>query len=274
MPPVKILIRYLLILLALAVLAIGVSTKAVRSSILQALSLPASRASGATAATSPRLEDPQTFLANPAAVYCRDLGYDFEDVDDGAGGKRGVCVMPDGGRCDAWDFLAGKCAPEHSYCAQQGHGLRVETDGKNPFSREYAVCLDKNGKSLGAATDLDGIPQKVKGSHCGDAANVAQGNNLGGSVPFVGGPAIQHNPALTGAPPASFDWRNTTYLGATGNWLTPIKDQGSCGSCWAFGAVGQTEAVLKIAAGNPGLTPNLAEEYLVSDCTTDRKSVV
>lgn len=267
MVPTKAVVKYLIIFLALVVLAIVVTTEAVRSSTLHASNLPASPARAATATTSPQPNSLSTFLANPAAVYCLDLGYDFEDVDDGAGGKRGICVMPDGVRCDAWDFLAGKCEPEHSYCAQQGHGLRVETDGKNPFSREYAVCLDKNGKSLGAATDLDGIPQKVKTSHCGPPANSVQSNNLGGSVPLVEDPVIQHMAASAGAPPASFDWRNTTWLGKTGNWLTPIKDQGSCGSCWAFGAVGQTEAVLKIAAGDPGLTPDLAEEYLVSGCS-------
>lgn len=73
-------------------------------------------------------------------------------------------------------------------------------------------------------------------------------------------------PIQTGTPPASWDWRNVTSNSVSGDWTSPVKDQGNCGSCWAFAAVGQTEAVLNLAVGNPNLDKNLAEEYLVSDC--------
>jgi C1A family cysteine protease len=66
----------------------------------------------------------------------------------------------------------------------------------------------------------------------------------------------------------SFDWRN--YQG--GNWLTPIRNQGDCGSCWAFAAIGVTEAALNIASGNPNLDKNLSEQYLVSDCDREHGS--
>jgi hypothetical protein len=48
--------------------------------------------------------------------------------------------------------------------------------------------------------------------------------------------------------------------------MTPVKNQGSCGSCWAFSTVGVVEAVHNIGAGDPDLDLNLSEEYLVSDC--------
>jgi len=53
---------------------------------------------------------------------------------------------------------------------------------------------------------------------------------------------------------------------ATGaDWsVTPVKDQGSCGSCWAFGTLGGIEAVHKQKTGS---TVNLAEQQLV-DCST------
>jgi predicted secreted protein len=54
--------------------------------------------------------------------------------------------------------------------------------------------------------------------------------------------------------PTSFDWR------AMGG-VTPIKDQGACGSCWAFGTVCPLEANIKI---KDGVTVDLSEQFLVS----------
>jgi len=58
--------------------------------------------------------------------------------------------------------------------------------------------------------------------------------------------------------PAAFDWRDH-------GGVTSVKNQGSCGSCWAFGTVGPLEANIKI---KNGVEKNLSEQYLVS-CNTD-----
>ena len=60
--------------------------------------------------------------------------------------------------------------------------------------------------------------------------------------------------------PTSFDWRSVS----SNNWMTPIKDQGQCGSCWAFGALAAVEARMKLAANNPGLLPDLSEQQMLS----------
>ena len=55
--------------------------------------------------------------------------------------------------------------------------------------------------------------------------------------------------------PSSVDWR-------TEGAVNPVKDQGQCGSCWAFSAVGVLESRYKIAKGT---LYQLAEQQLV-DC--------
>lgn len=62
----------------------------------------------------------------------------------------------------------------------------------------------------------------------------------------------------------SLDWRNHTYNGVTGDWTSPVKDQGSCGSCWAFAAIGLVESHLNINDSNPSLDRDLSEQYILS----------
>lgn len=64
--------------------------------------------------------------------------------------------------------------------------------------------------------------------------------------------------APTVALPEIWDWRDE-------GGVTPVKDQGSCGSCWAFGTVGPLESAIKIKTGDD---VDLSEQWLVS-CNRD-----
>lgn len=57
--------------------------------------------------------------------------------------------------------------------------------------------------------------------------------------------------------PSSIDWRNHS-----GNWLTSVKDQGSCGSCVAFATVAVMESRALIKAGRSGANYDLSEAHL------------
>ncbi len=73
---------------------------------------------------------------------------------------------------------------------------------------------------------------------------------------------------FTGRTFASWDWRDATYNGQTGDWTTPIRNQADCGSCYAFAPLGSIESLIKIKQGNPGYTIDLSEQFIVS-CGTE-----
>ncbi|MBU3940596.1 MAG: VCBS repeat-containing protein [Nanoarchaeota archaeon] len=60
--------------------------------------------------------------------------------------------------------------------------------------------------------------------------------------------------------PDYFDWRDQHGE----NYVTPIKDQEQCGSCWAFATMASQEGNVKAYFNNPNLNLNLSEQDLVS----------
>jgi len=59
--------------------------------------------------------------------------------------------------------------------------------------------------------------------------------------------------------PAAFDWRDNN-----GNWITPVRNQGGCGSCWDFSGVAQIESWWNIYNDNITAMPDLSEQFIIS----------
>jgi C1A family cysteine protease len=55
-----------------------------------------------------------------------------------------------------------------------------------------------------------------------------------------------------------FDWRN--ILGQ--DFITPVKDQGNTGMCWAFASTAELEALYKITRNDPTYDPDLSEQQM------------
>ena len=109
----------------------------------------------------------------------------------------------------------------------------------------------------------------------------AKGANWTASATSVSGLSIEEKRRLCGAriapvppdahmvrPPlgvnvsGTFDWRDKDGE----NWITPVRNQKKCGSCWAFAVLGVVEAKINIDAGDPTKDVDLSEQHLVSEC--------
>lgn len=80
---------------------------------------------------------------------------------------------------------------------------------------------------------------------------------LGGRLALIL-PRVKAKEPVALSLPAVLDWRDRD-----GNWVTPVKDQGVCGSCWAFATTAVLESMIRINR-NMGEDIDLSEQMLVS----------
>lgn len=146
-----------------------------------------------------------------------------------------------------------------SWCHQYGKTYSSEQEKQyrfKIFEDNYAYVTQHNTMSnssytlsLNAFADL--THHEFKAKYLGLSASA---NNLI-RLNRESSSGAESSSAVAGAVPSSLDWRKK---GA----VTNVKDQGSCGACWAFSATGAIEGINKIASGS---LVSLSEQELV-DC--------
>ena len=112
-----------------------------------------------------------------------------------------------------------------------------------------AAIKEKGAKWIAGETSVSKLPPEHRKLRLGLSKHEITGTERFVSV----------DPPPLGLPPR-LDWTSNPN-----NYVTPIRDQGNCGSCWAFATAGALESYLLIK--NNQLNPefiNLAEQILVS----------
>ena len=112
---------------------------------------------------------------------------------------------------------------------------------------------------------LQGLKWKAGETPIGKLSPEERRLRLGGFVPLYEDPGKYIEVGERSEIPSSLDWRSKDGR----NYVTMVKDQGSCASCWAFAVIGAMEATYnaenEIAGSQHALQfPDLSEQELVS----------
>lgn len=202
-------------------------------------------------------------LPNPSAVYCEKLGYEYKIVKTPQG-EKGIVVPEPGVEFDAWDFFRGKVGNKYSYGARHGYDTECVREDKGTYTVEYAVCVRKERK--GEQITETRIPMLELMEKNGEPL-IEEGKYRKPTKPLRSSNlAIEETEPeyLTkdskGSLPSSFCWTNKnghSYIGA-------IRNQGSCGSCYAFGAVAAAEGTYNWRTGKyDGNRAEFSESFIM-----------
>jgi C1A family cysteine protease len=155
---------------------------------------------------------------------------------------RGLTADPIEDEFEQWAKAFGKTYYED---AERQHRLQV-------FRENHAIVHIENAKNHTYELELNEFADQTADEFATTHFGIAKPVKVWGDAPYLGTHKLSGN-----AVPPSVDW---TTKGA----VTPVKNQGQCGSCWSFSTTGSLEGANAIATGK---LVSLSEQEFV-DCDT------
>merc|ERR1711972_1175291 len=130
------------------------------------------------------------------------------------------------------------------------NGLDEEAGRKEIFKANIDIIHAANNKNLSYKLGVNHFADLTADEFASQYTGLKKPTQIWGELPYLGRDTYSGKAMAT-----SVDW---TTKGA----VTPVKNQGQCGSCWSFSTTGALEGAYEIASGN---LVSLSEQQFV-DC--------
>jgi C1A family cysteine protease len=122
--------------------------------------------------------------------------------------------------------------------------------------KEIAAAIEREGLPWTAApNELTALSAAERRGYLGLIVTEDERQQLAAAKDRV---AVDERARLAVGAPAAFDWRN---VGGQ-DYVTPVKNQGGCGSCVSFCTCAVIESAVRIKLGNPNYAIDLSEGFL------------